>query len=186
MLITKKLKSLEDHPFRAHQATILDDKRIFAMTKGIIDTLKLYECTHDNSAILDSSNIDKELHELVMRTSFHNIIDSRKLYEVSMGEKSNICAVFTYSHYESVKNENQALGFYPVIRKDGYDLSPIADAFYVGLPVSDRNLIEEHLGYLFEDVYDHSQADKDGGTLPPPKEIAIIIYINERFFDERI
>lgn len=170
MLITKKLKSLEDHPFRAHQATILDDKRIFAMTKGVIDTLKLYECTHDNSAMPD----------------FSDIKDSRKLYEVSMGEKSNICAVFTYSHYESVKNENQALGFYPVIRKDGYDLSPIADAFYVGLPVSDRNLIEEHFGYLFEDVYDHSQADKDGGTLPPPKEIAIIIYINERFFDERI
>lgn len=140
------------------------------MTKGVIDTLKLYECTHDNSAMPDVSDIK----------------DSRKLYEVSMGEKSNICAVFTYSHYESVKNENQDLGFYPVIRKDGYDLSPIADAFYVGLPVSDRNLIEEHLGYLFEDVYDHSQADKDGGTLPPPKEIAIIIYINERFFDERI
>lgn len=170
MLITKKLKSLEDHPFRAHRATILDDKRIFAMTKGIIDTLKLYECTHDNSAMPD----------------FSDIKDSRKLYEVSMGEKSNICAVFTYSHFESVKNENQDLGFYPVIRKDGYDLSPIADAFYVGLPVSDRNLIEENMGYLFEDVYDHSQADKDGGTLPPPKEIAIIIYINERFFDERI
>ena len=170
MLITKKLKSLEDHPFRAHRATILDDKRIFAMTKGIIDTLKLYECTHDNSAMPD----------------FSDIKNCRKLYEVSMGEKSNICAVFTYSHYESVKNENQDLGFYPVIRKDGYDLSPIADAFYVGLPVSDRNLIEENFGYLFEDVYDHSQADKNGGTLPPPKEIAIIIYINERFFDERI
>lgn len=179
-MFTKRLELLADHKFRAHRAVKLDDKRSFAILQGVVDTLKLYEC-------------EKSKSNLPM-PGFSGMVPNMRRYEVSFGEKTNVCAVFRFTNYrEHLKEDKEkypfgtpAFSYYPVMYNDGYDLTDVMDACYVGFPKHSYDLLKEFLGYIFEDVYDHSQWDHEKNKkIAPPREIAVIVYIDERMYNER-